>query len=105
MRFEVGLNTCRCCSCHRTTSPPIAHRHMTEKLGTLHGDISAGNILITQDGRGVLTDWDERTDDKKVARRGTWLFMSACILQDQSKIHDIQDDMESFIHVLIYVAL
>ncbi|KAH7905017.1 hypothetical protein BJ138DRAFT_1106337 [Hygrophoropsis aurantiaca] len=48
-----------------------AHRRIAEECGLLHGDISAGNILITQDGRGVLTDWDisGSVNDKDIARR------------------------------------
>ena len=25
----------------------------------LHRDVSAGNIMITKDGRGILNDWDQ----------------------------------------------
>ena len=35
-----------------------AHKAAWEKAGILHGDVSPGNILITEDGRGILNDWD-----------------------------------------------
>ncbi|KAH7920187.1 hypothetical protein BV22DRAFT_1098584 [Leucogyrophana mollusca] len=87
-----------------------AHRDAVEKCKILHRDVSAGNILITKDGRGLLIDWDMSKDmnnqeARQLGRTGTWLFMSARMLQNPKKIHEIQDDMESFLHVLIYAAL
>ena len=43
----------------------IAHKEAYESAGILHRDISAGNILITDDGPGLLIDWDisKRVDD------------------------------------------
>jgi RIO-like serine/threonine protein kinase len=35
-----------------------AHKEAFEKARILHRDISVGNILITEDGRGILIDWD-----------------------------------------------
>jgi hypothetical protein len=35
-----------------------AHRHAYYNAKTLQRDISAGNILITSSGRGLLIDWD-----------------------------------------------
>ena len=31
---------------------------MYEKAGLLHRDVSANNIVIREDGRGMLIDWD-----------------------------------------------
>jgi RIO-like serine/threonine protein kinase len=35
-----------------------AHKYAYEKAGIIHRDVSVGNILITQDGKGLLIDWD-----------------------------------------------
>ena len=36
----------------------IAHRLAHDMANILHRDISAGNIMITEKGRGLLVDWD-----------------------------------------------
>ena len=36
----------------------LAHRHAHDKAKILHRDISAGNIMITEEGRGLLVDFD-----------------------------------------------
>lgn len=40
-----------------------------------------------------------------VLPQGTWQFMSAALLQNPTKPHEVQDDMESFIHVVTYHGL
>ncbi|KIL56511.1 hypothetical protein M378DRAFT_17009 [Amanita muscaria Koide BX008] len=35
-----------------------AHQQTLDKANILHRDVSAGNIVITDEGRGVLVDWD-----------------------------------------------
>ena len=35
-----------------------AHTLAYEKARILHRDVSAGNILITDNGSGILIDWD-----------------------------------------------
>jgi len=37
---------------------PIAHTDAYNKTRILHRDVSAGNILITEKGSGILIDWD-----------------------------------------------
>ncbi|KAI0311679.1 hypothetical protein OF83DRAFT_1149793 [Amylostereum chailletii] len=36
----------------------VCHSKAYEDAGILHRDISAGNILIDEEGRGILIDWD-----------------------------------------------
>ncbi|KIM40752.1 hypothetical protein M413DRAFT_52423, partial [Hebeloma cylindrosporum] len=74
----------------------------------LHRDISIGNILI-HNGRGLLIDWDSClivvNGPRSAPRAGTWQFMSAAILVDPEKVHDIRDDRESAFYVLTWTAL
>ncbi|CDO78197.1 hypothetical protein BN946_scf184974.g5 [Trametes cinnabarina] len=96
------------------------------KKGIMHRDVSAGNVLISvnesvgNDGKlrqrrdGVLTDWElsKNVDPQKGSkgprqpdRTGTWQFLSAHALAHPSKNIDIEDEMESFFHVLLYYAI
>ncbi|ETW82607.1 hypothetical protein HETIRDRAFT_314935 [Heterobasidion irregulare TC 32-1] len=78
--------------------------------GVLHQDISGGNILITNDGRGLLIDWDlSRRTDSKISgarlkmRTGTWQFMSLGLLRHHGKEpHELRHDLESFLYVYLY---
>ncbi|KAH7886496.1 hypothetical protein F5I97DRAFT_1926749 [Phlebopus sp. FC_14] len=84
-----------------------AHSVAHDVAKILHRDISSGNIILTGDGRGLLIDWDlsKSLEDLKRRRRdrtGTWQFMSAALLQDPEKRHELQDDLESFMHVLAW---
>ncbi|KAI0318553.1 hypothetical protein OF83DRAFT_1115418 [Amylostereum chailletii] len=83
-----------------------AHSAVFTKLNILHGDISAGNIVITKDGHGILIDWDlsiDLTKEKRSALTGTWQFISAALLEGEgAKPHQLQDDLESFVHVYVY---
>ena len=36
----------------------MAHTDAYNKTRILHRDVSAGNILITEEGKGILIDWD-----------------------------------------------
>ena len=45
-----------------------AHTEAYDRTQILHRDVSAGNILITDEGSGILIDWDL---SKKVVRDGS----------------------------------
>lgn len=110
------------------TSCCEAHGKAFELLKLLHRDISFGNIVLTNDGNGWLIDWEfaKRVDDignsrpertvsvccdlvMKMSysrgRQGTWQFMSAKLLQDVNEHHSIEDDLESFLHVLAWATI
>jgi len=46
----------------------IAHTEAYDRAQILHRDVSAGNILITEEGTGILIDWDL---SKKVVKDGS----------------------------------
>ncbi|KAG6815598.1 hypothetical protein H0H87_000264, partial [Tephrocybe sp. NHM501043] len=88
------------------------------KAGVLHRNINEGNILITESGRGILNDWDmaiylpKANDEDASLRRprqheraGTWEFMSSLLVNGHHMANTIQDDMESFVLVILYHAL
>ncbi|KAI0668649.1 hypothetical protein C8Q78DRAFT_1155413 [Trametes maxima] len=86
--------------------------------GVIHRDISAGNVLMyphkTWKGEwcGLLNDWElsKRTDSntpqgRQLDRTGTWQFLSASALDHPSKEITIEDELESFLHVLLFFAI
>ncbi|TBU56062.1 hypothetical protein BD310DRAFT_824556 [Dichomitus squalens] len=84
--------------------------------GILHRDISAGNLLIYKDDEGewtgLLNDWElskkvdnESPEGRQPDRTGTWQYMSAHALNDPHRRIVIQDELESFFHVLLYYAI
>ncbi|KAI6142706.1 hypothetical protein BKA82DRAFT_25818 [Pisolithus tinctorius] len=84
-----------------------AHWLAFDKAGILHRDVSVNNILINDDGQGVLIDWELAIfyEEYSAGRRnhdrtGTWQFISAALLRNHGEIHDLKDDIESFVHVL-----
>ncbi|KAL6308013.1 hypothetical protein BKA93DRAFT_31339 [Sparassis latifolia] len=103
----------------------IAHRDAWVSAAILHCDVSANNILISQDPdaegyltgtlspAGFLNDWDmckykEHLDKgaSQNTRSGTWQFMSALLLRYPTvKGHEVSDDMESFVHLVHWLAL
>lgn len=103
----------------------ICHRQALEKCQTLHCDISAQNILWDEKKqKGFLSDWDlcaktpAKTDDPEVNmlaeipdgtgrpdRTGTWAYMSVLSLEQKTKLHDVQDDLESLFWVGVYIII
>ncbi|KAF9235776.1 hypothetical protein BU15DRAFT_50959, partial [Melanogaster broomeanus] len=92
-----------------------AHWIAYEVLQLLHRDISPGNIVLTDDGMGLLIDWEiaekvgeigNRRHQRTVSRlQGTWKFMSAALLRKPGKLHVLEDDIESFLHVLGWATI
>ncbi|KAG6909471.1 hypothetical protein DXG01_017193 [Tephrocybe rancida] len=90
-----------------------AHRQAYELAGVIHRDVSSNNILITFSRGGILNDWDmakTATDHEKgppcqYERTGTWEFMSCLLLSGHHTINTIQDNMESFVLIILYHAL
>ncbi|KAJ3504751.1 hypothetical protein NLJ89_g7777 [Agrocybe chaxingu] len=101
-----------------------AHSHLYSKCNALHKDVNDNTILIhAATGRGVLVDWDQVNEENEIGqptssgkqveeevsplyRTGAWYFMSGGLLDDHYHgAHTLQDDFESFFHVLLYYAL
>ncbi|CAA7260742.1 unnamed protein product [Cyclocybe aegerita] len=88
----------------------IAHFEAVTKAGILHRDISVGNIIITESG-GLLIDWEfskkiTLIGPRALERTGTWQFMSIRLHKGLDQhIHNVGDDLESFLWVLVWVAL
>ncbi|CAL1712414.1 unnamed protein product [Somion occarium] len=75
-----------------------------------HRDISTGNIMIDESGRGILNDWDhaQKVGFKNITQTyqtGVWQFRSILLLRHPKKGHDIHDDLESSFWVLLYISL
>ncbi|KAF8428417.1 hypothetical protein L210DRAFT_865759, partial [Boletus edulis BED1] len=78
-----------------------AHAHAVEHAKILRLDISAGNIVLTDEGKGLLIDWElakmtnehgsRRPDRRSHGKlsRGTWQFMSANLLCHPGKMHTL----------------
>ncbi|KAF9231554.1 hypothetical protein BU15DRAFT_22703, partial [Melanogaster broomeanus] len=98
---------------HLTLTYP-AHWLACEFLDLLHRDINPGIITLTDDDRGLLIDWELAKTVSETGNRfthwrynsrrlqGTWQFMSAALL---CKPHALEDDIESFLHVLGWVTI
>ncbi|KAI0776263.1 hypothetical protein BD413DRAFT_708959, partial [Trametes elegans] len=85
-------------------------------LGIIHRDISAGNILLYRrengEWQGMLNDWElsktraqQELEGRQPDRTGTWQFLSVNALDDPTKTIVIEDELESFFHVLLYMAI
>ncbi|KAI0707471.1 hypothetical protein C8T65DRAFT_740400 [Cerioporus squamosus] len=111
-----------------------AHEMAYKRCKLIHRDVSFGNMLIypsvkevkdsdhPDEGRresktkyaviwkGLLTDWELAKDwtilrALQPERTGTWHFMSRNILTHADQLVTIPDELESFVHVLIYAAV
>ncbi|KAG6875236.1 hypothetical protein C0993_010201 [Termitomyces sp. T159_Od127] len=80
------------------------------RCGIIQREVCPNNILITCAG-GILNDWDlSKKEDGILSSRlheqkGLWEFMSSLLVAGHHDTHTIQDDMESFVLVVIYHAL
>ncbi|OJT07883.1 hypothetical protein TRAPUB_1233, partial [Trametes pubescens] len=94
----------------------FAHSEAYAK-GIIHRDISAGNLLryfdqSTGQWCGLLNDWEmskdtssKRPKGRQLDRTGTWQFMSAAALESPTKQIAVEDELESFFHVLLFLAI
>ncbi|KAG1826420.1 hypothetical protein EV424DRAFT_1537521 [Suillus variegatus] len=78
----------------------IAHKDTYELAKMLHWDLSVGNIVI-HEGIGILIDWDLAKlitipGPRQKNHTGTWQFIP---------IHRVEDDLESSLYVLLWMAL
>ncbi|RPD63382.1 hypothetical protein L227DRAFT_387575 [Lentinus tigrinus ALCF2SS1-6] len=96
----------------------VAHAQAYDRCGYIHRDVSAGNILILptirQHGnkrvvywQGILADWElAKHKDINYAREpdrtGTWQYMSWSMHRFPGDSISIADELEAFVHVLIY---
>ncbi|KAG2103035.1 hypothetical protein BD769DRAFT_1299173, partial [Suillus cothurnatus] len=85
------------------------HRDVYHNVGVLHRDLSVGNIVIYH-GKGILIDWDlskliNFKSVQQITRTGTWQFMSAHLVENRDAKHDVEDDLESSLYVVLWVAL
>ncbi|GJE97879.1 hypothetical protein PsYK624_141010 [Phanerochaete sordida] len=96
----------------------IGHYEALTKAGVLHRDVSLSNMLIDVESprkrlRGFLTDWDlcryledyHQDLPPSPARSGTWPYLSALALTYPKKPQELSDDLESFVNVIVCLAL
>ncbi|RPD55661.1 hypothetical protein L227DRAFT_297942 [Lentinus tigrinus ALCF2SS1-6] len=102
-----------------------AHSRAVEVLGRLHCDISDSNIMIcpkvevsAETGKhtirwlGMLIDWElnRRVGEKlplpfRMTYLRTWKYVSHAYHEKTSKTLTISDELESFLYVLLYLAV
>jgi RIO-like serine/threonine protein kinase len=74
----------------RCTLTYTAAHHAAWKIGVLHRDLSPGNILIVDEGDGLLIDWDlckitKSPPEDSVARQYT-RTVSKCLKHHISRV-------------------
>ncbi|KAF5349881.1 hypothetical protein D9757_013993 [Collybiopsis confluens] len=94
---------------HAISHALTAHKEACEKAKILRQDISVGNIILWK-GKGYLIDWERAKDindtsPRTNSRTGSWQFLSRRLLSQQNHIHEIRDDLESFVFVVAYTAI
>ncbi|KAI0767044.1 hypothetical protein C8Q74DRAFT_926778 [Fomes fomentarius] len=94
----------------------LAHKQ-AYNVGIIHRDLSTGNILLIKDDKsgkwvGMLNDWElskristEVLEARQPDRTGTWQFMSAHALNDEDRPIVLEDELESVLHILLYIAI
>ncbi|KAH8913879.1 hypothetical protein BT69DRAFT_1254531, partial [Atractiella rhizophila] len=95
------------------TGTIVAHRDAVEKAEILHRDVSFGNILLVRAGdevRGLLIDWElakvkGHVEARALERIGTFQFLSLRLLKSYHREHRASDDIQSFLHVLVWVII
>ncbi|KAK7686023.1 hypothetical protein QCA50_010834 [Cerrena zonata] len=92
------------------------------ELHVFHRDISVRNIMIRDStnpaslryqharSTGILNDWDHaiKFSPRPITheyRTGTWAFMSIKHLRYPQSPHEVHDDLESILWVLVFIAL
>ncbi|KAJ3506913.1 hypothetical protein NLJ89_g6598 [Agrocybe chaxingu] len=103
----------------------VAHQDAYLKCSILHRDVSGNNVLMSNEGEGILNDWDlakristeianperwakmsgEEQEADKAKIKGTWYFMSNYALRFPGKIVDLFDDLESFFWVTLFFTI
>ncbi|TCD69279.1 hypothetical protein EIP91_008214 [Steccherinum ochraceum] len=78
--------------------------------GWLHRDITPNNVMLDQDGNGVLNDWDrgikiEPGRQTASARSGTWQFTSVALGETPGKWYHIMDDIEACYWMMLYNSI
>lgn len=100
-----------------------AHWDATTNAKILHRDVSSGNIVIVEEKKGTLIDWElcrcigpgtARCHDKTIGlHRSTQLpdltfcrkESSSLSLFGCSERHKVGDDLKPFVHVLTWIAI
>ncbi|KAL6301564.1 hypothetical protein BKA93DRAFT_828209 [Sparassis latifolia] len=104
-----------------------SHRDVMKLAGIIHRDISSGNLLINEyeieasnGGKriardGILADWElskalpdgseESDGPRQPYRAGTWQFLSVRTLNNPFRTITVEDELESFFHVLLYFGV